>query len=100
MAVFNTAVFYLYACRLRKYHNQTWPGWQCFKLITYSRVRQYLRLYVPGVVQAASELWRFQLLNAWSGLLGVTQAAAQSSAFRTIFMGYVFVGALAAGTST
>jgi len=100
MTASNVAVFYLYACHIRRYHVKTWPGWQRLRFITRRRIRTYLRLYVPGVVQAASELWRMQLLNAWSGVLGETEAATQSAAFRIIYVVYVFVSSVSLASST
>lgn len=98
--VFMNVALYAYACRLKRYHVQTWTGWQCLKHVTTSRVRSYLRLYVPGVVQAASELWRMTLLNLWSGKLGITEAATQAAGFRIIYMVYVFVFAVSLATTT
>jgi len=92
-------LLWLLACRLGRKHESTWPGWRCLQEVTWPRVRQYLRLYVPNVLQAGSECWRFQLLSAFAGLIGEVELSAHIIGFRVIFIGYICVFALSmAGT--
>ncbi|CAK0828159.1 unnamed protein product, partial [Prorocentrum cordatum] len=74
------ALLWLIACRLGRKHETTWPGWHCLR-------------------EAGSELWRFQLLSAFAGLLGEVELSAHMIGFRVIYIGYICVFSLSlAGT--
>lgn len=92
-------LLWLIACCIGKKHKATWPGWQCLREVTCARTWIYLKLYIPNVLQAGSELWRFQLLSAFAGLLGEVELSAHMIGFRVIYIGYICVFSLSmAGT--
>ena len=43
----------------QKLHVPTWPGWQFRTNVTRERIVAFLRLYVPAMLQFASEFWRY-----------------------------------------
>eukprot|EP00929_Paragymnodinium_shiwhaense_P100234 TRINITY_DN62416_c0_g1_i1.p1 TRINITY_DN62416_c0_g1~~TRINITY_DN62416_c0_g1_i1.p1 ORF type:complete len:499 (-),score=58.34 TRINITY_DN62416_c0_g1_i1:228-1724(-) len=100
LIVLENVALYIYACRMKGYHRETWPGWNCLREVTRPRIVRFLKLYIPGVVQAGSELWRMQLINLWAGELGVVEAATQAAGFRIIYVVYVFVFSMSLATSS
>lgn len=71
----------------------TWAGWR-WSEITWARVGTYMKITVPNILQAGNELWRFQLLSTFAGLIGEVEMAAHMVGFRFIYIGYTFVYAL------
>jgi MATE family multidrug resistance protein len=85
--------FWYYACRLKKLHEETWGGWDTDE-ITWSRIKEFLRLYVPAAASMASDWWRVTVIGVFAARMGPLQIAVFNTGYRITWMTLTLVGSL------
>lgn len=77
-------------CAGQNLHKKCWPGWSCSH-ITADRVKQYLRMYVPAALSAASDFWRVSVIGVVAASMGKEQLAVFNSSFRLLWIFSTFI---------
>lgn len=83
---------------VHKLHRAAWPeggcaGWSA-RHITCSRVREYLRLYVPAALSIASDFWRMSLVGALAATLSPLDLAVFTASYRIMWLSLTLTGSL------
>lgn len=95
--VIQATLLYFVYFQCKQVHAKTWPGFQR-RFITTTRIKNYLKLYLPSILQTGSEFWRFNVIGALAASLGDDEVAAFNSSYKVIYLVHQFVIALGIGT--
>jgi len=94
-AEYSQLLFFIFVFILfKKAHLEFWVPVKLSD-ITRSRVFEYLKLYVPAALSAASDWWRVSLIGIFCAKLGDTELAVFNSSYRILWITLTVVGALA-----
>ncbi len=66
--------FWFYACKIKRLHEETWGGWDTDE-ISSSRIREFLRLFLPAAASGASDWWRVTVIGVLAARMGPLQIA-------------------------
>eukprot|EP01062_Namystynia_karyoxenos_P005879 TRINITY_DN12031_c0_g1_i1.p1 TRINITY_DN12031_c0_g1~~TRINITY_DN12031_c0_g1_i1.p1 ORF type:complete len:533 (+),score=119.83 TRINITY_DN12031_c0_g1_i1:56-1600(+) len=88
-------VWYVF-CHRQRLHEKCWTGWswECIKHDNYSRVKRYLRMYVPAAFSIASDFWRMAFIGGVATWIGKDEAAVFNTSYRILWIALIFVGAV------
>eukprot|EP01065_Artemidia_motanka_P038312 TRINITY_DN47159_c0_g1_i1.p1 TRINITY_DN47159_c0_g1~~TRINITY_DN47159_c0_g1_i1.p1 ORF type:complete len:536 (+),score=146.50 TRINITY_DN47159_c0_g1_i1:75-1610(+) len=83
-------------CRIKRLHEQCWPGWSWSHVShnNYSRVKEYVKMYVPAALAIASDFWRMALIGAVATWIGDTEAAVFNTSYRILWIALTGVGGM------
>jgi len=89
-------------CLCLGYGRQGWPqavGWCGVSpaFVTKSRVREYLKLYVPAALSIASDFWRMSAVGAFAASLSTLDLAVFTASYRVMWISLVLTGSLTGG---
>ena len=89
-------------CICLGYGRQGWPravGWCGISpaFVTKSRVREYLKLYVPAALSIASDFWRMSAVGAFAASLSTLDLAVFTASYRVMWISLVLTGSLTGG---
>lgn len=86
-------------CYWQKLHKDCWPGWSK-EHITWDRVKQYVKMYLPGALAIGSDFWRVAVIGVVASSLGPVDLAVFNASYRICWMCLTFVGALSGAVGT
>ncbi|GBG33779.1 Protein DETOXIFICATION 30 [Hondaea fermentalgiana] len=71
-----------------------WEGWH-FEEVTWARLREFFRLYIPAVLSSCSDYWRMSVIGIFAATLGNTDLAVFNASYRILWMSLTIVGCIA-----
>jgi len=80
-------------CMGYRLHEECWPGWS-WSHVTWGRVLEYSKMYVPAALSIASDFWRVAVIGAVAATLGDTQVGVFNASYRILWMCLTFIGSL------
>jgi len=88
-------VFYVY---FQKLHEACWPGFQLSE-ITWNRIKTFSELYFPSAMSNSSDFFRVAAIGSVAASMGETEVAVFNTAYRIMWIAYIFVIAIASAAS-
>ena len=76
-----------------------WPSTSIFENVTKERFIEYVRLYLPAVLQLGTDFWRMAAVGSFAAALGEVEVVAFNVSYRVMWLALAFVGSLARATS-
>ena len=77
--------FWYYAVRVKRLHEDCWGGWDTDE-ITGSRIREFLKMYLPAAASGASDWWRVTVIGVFAARMGTLEVAIFNTGYRITWM--------------
>lgn len=95
---FQLSVFFFVTCIWQKLHLTCWPGWM-WNEITWKRIKEYIRQYLPAAMSLASDFWRLSAIGAVAATMGEKEVGVFNASYRILWMCIIFIGSVAGAIS-